>query len=354
LQSIYDSILAGADFGEMARIYSEDNSASQGGDLGWFPHGQMVKEFNDLSFSMKEGDISEPFRTSFGWHIIKHYGYRTDREVPRGETEETDVEKAHVAHILIKTNSSQATKDAMVERLTTFSSRAEEIGFGPAAEEGGFEVWDASPFTRNTSIQYLGRHAQAISFAFENEPGSVSDVMENRQAYLVVHVDEHLAHGLLSLEDALPDAKLLVIRDKVQARCVTMAEQIVADVQKGAKLQNAANVYNADYERTNFVNRLTTLPAFRNDPYIIGAAFGLSEIGQVSAPIAHDNGAAVVELLDREPPDLSEFNEKRDSIYSELLFYKQQLLYSDWFQNLIENSEIENNIAILEAEDGQS
>ena len=58
-------------FAEVARIESEDRgSSTRGGDLGWFGKGMMVKAFEDAAFSMKAGEISEPVRTQYGWHIL--------------------------------------------------------------------------------------------------------------------------------------------------------------------------------------------------------------------------------------------------------------------------------------------
>jgi peptidyl-prolyl cis-trans isomerase D len=64
-----------AKFGELAKQYSQDpGSAAQGGDLGNFPRGTMVKPFEDAAWSMKVGDISAPVQTDFGWHVIKLTG----------------------------------------------------------------------------------------------------------------------------------------------------------------------------------------------------------------------------------------------------------------------------------------
>ncbi len=69
-------ILAGADFGELARTVSEDGSASQGGDLGWIALRDTVPEFAQAASVLKENAISEPVRTEYGYHLIQVLGRR--------------------------------------------------------------------------------------------------------------------------------------------------------------------------------------------------------------------------------------------------------------------------------------
>lgn len=73
IDSIYRVVKANPDeFENLAKTYSEDpGSARNGGSLGWFGPGAMVQEFDSVSFALPVGGISEPFTTSFGWHIIK-------------------------------------------------------------------------------------------------------------------------------------------------------------------------------------------------------------------------------------------------------------------------------------------
>ncbi|QEK11078.1 hypothetical protein FQB35_01125 [Crassaminicella thermophila] len=71
-KDILKKIKAGEDFEELAKKYSKDpGSAAQGGNLGVFPKGMMVPEFEKVAFSLKDGEVSEPVKTQFGYHIIK-------------------------------------------------------------------------------------------------------------------------------------------------------------------------------------------------------------------------------------------------------------------------------------------
>jgi peptidyl-prolyl cis-trans isomerase C len=66
-----EEILAGKDFAEVAAQVSLCPSGRDGGDLGFFGKGQMVREFEDACFSMEVGEISNPIKTQFGYHLIK-------------------------------------------------------------------------------------------------------------------------------------------------------------------------------------------------------------------------------------------------------------------------------------------
>ena len=77
VDSLYQLVLAGADFAEVAVAHSDDKgSAKKGGDLGWFGRGMMVQPFENITFDMQPGEMSKPFPTRFGWHFVKLYGKR--------------------------------------------------------------------------------------------------------------------------------------------------------------------------------------------------------------------------------------------------------------------------------------
>ncbi|MCQ2311976.1 MAG: peptidylprolyl isomerase [Paludibacteraceae bacterium] len=92
IEAIYERVLAGEDFATLARELSDDKgSAINGGELGWFGKGMMVKEFEQTAFSMETNSVSAPFRTNFGWHII----YKTaERDLMPLDSLRTQIERS--------------------------------------------------------------------------------------------------------------------------------------------------------------------------------------------------------------------------------------------------------------------
>ena len=78
LRRLRDRIEGGADFAEMAKVNSEDASASKGGDLGWVAAGDTVPEFERVMNGLRDGEVSQPIQTPFGWHLVQVLERRSD------------------------------------------------------------------------------------------------------------------------------------------------------------------------------------------------------------------------------------------------------------------------------------
>lgn len=70
-EAIHNKIMAGSSFADLAKEHSTCPSGNQGGDLGFFNRGQMVKPFEDAAYSLQVGELSKPVQTQFGFHVIQ-------------------------------------------------------------------------------------------------------------------------------------------------------------------------------------------------------------------------------------------------------------------------------------------
>src|SRR5690606_8648253 len=94
---VYQQLLAGADFGEMAVRYSDSQNSLEGGNLGWRSGNQRPTIFSDVVGDLEEGEISEPIRAVSGFHIVKV------NEI-RGINQKSEIEQMKIRHILISPN----------------------------------------------------------------------------------------------------------------------------------------------------------------------------------------------------------------------------------------------------------
>ena len=156
-ESCLKRALAGEDFTILAKTLSQEPVApSTGGDLGFFQHEQMVKEFSDAVFSMKEGEIAGPVKTQFGYHIIKLHAI--------------DGEKRHAQHILFMVTPSREDSLAVIDTLNDVRKRIiDGADFGDMVERHttidvirdteGYMVWqtpdDMLPSFRS-AVESLG------------------------------------------------------------------------------------------------------------------------------------------------------------------------------------------------------
>lgn len=348
-KEIYDSIQTGADFAEMAEKYSEDGSSKNGGDLGWFNKGQMVPEFDKMVFSMTPDAVSEPVKTQFGWHIIKLHDTKEEMEKVKGK-EDTMVKQAHASHILIKAEISQESRDQLYNKLEAFRETAGRIGFQAAIEEHDIPFRHAEPFFIAGNIQYLGNNREVAEFTFKNKLNTISDMMENTSAMFVVQVSEIKPAGPSTFEEADKKLRLDALNYKVLMICKDTADVIWAEIQAGTDIEKAAKNHGEEYTDMKPFKRDDFVAEIRHDPEAIGAAFSISEPGQMHPPTEHNQGVAIFKLIDRITPDLSDYNAKKDSIYSSILTKKQQNLYTRWFDGLVAKAEIVNNVQKAVAE----
>jgi len=128
-KAILAQLKGGADFATLAKEKSKDPGAADGGDLGYFTKEQMVPEFAEIAFKLDKGQLSDPVKTQFGWHIIKVEDKRT-KPTPTFEQVKGQIEN-YVAHRAQAQMVENLRKSATIERLD--KPAASDPSLNPAA-----------------------------------------------------------------------------------------------------------------------------------------------------------------------------------------------------------------------------
>jgi len=320
----------GEDFAGLAEEYSQDEgSAAKGGDLGWFGKGDMVEPFENAAFSMEIGEISDPVKTRFGWHLIKVL----DRKTEQGE------EKINASHILLKVSPSEETRESIKSDAEYFAEIAKD-GFAQFVQKESLNVIKTELFQEGDLITGLiGANKQAQEFAFKSDLGAVSDPIETNRAFYVFHLTNKLPAGTQSQEEVKDDLLQRVREEKKNELAFKKAEEIQKESLKH-NLKKAAEELDQEVELTEEFNRNAYLPQF--SPEIIGAAFALTPTHKISPPIKAERGSYVLELVSKSALDDTAFEAVKDSLRTDLLEKKQNSMFQVWYAQLKEKAEIED------------
>ncbi len=326
---VYQELKNGADFSQMAIKHSKDpGSGKNGGDLGWFGKGMMVKEFEDACFSGKVGDIQKPIKTSFGYHIILVTDQSSNKYV---------VEK-----ILNAVQESATTRDAKFTAANDFSYLAQKNGFEKEAELMAYNIQESGNFAeKSAAIPGLGANKRLMIFAFENSLNSVSEVHKLPNGYVVAAISEVIADGLEKFEDNQPKIRQLLVVEKQYEKARQLALDVMKkagnDVNKVSQIDSRVQVGN-----TGRFNSVSSIPMIGKDNAFIFASLAMN-VGKTSEPVKGLRGYFVIRLTEKTPFDSSAFNAQSTVLKNSLIQEKKSSALNTWLFEIKENAEIVDN-----------
>jgi peptidyl-prolyl cis-trans isomerase D len=334
LSDIRAEIEEGEDFADLAQEFSDDQgSAKNGGDLGWFGKGKMVAPFEEAAFSLKPGEMSEPVKSDFGWHLIKVFDERK-----KGEEREIKA-----SHILLKTQVSDETVDQLRLKAEEFLDLVKESGLARAAEERNLLVSQTGWFFKGGYIQGIGTNPKVDEFAFNNKVGETSEIIETAKSIYIFQISNRRPAGISPLEEVKNRIKQTLSKAKADSLAYVEAQRIHEQIKAGKSLKKAAQDNDATYKETEEFSRNSIVPEIGSLPEFIGTAFSLNSENRLSGPIKTDRGAFIIELVSRTAIDDSLFASLKDSLSSVVLQDKQRQVYQDWYSQLRESAKIVDN-----------
>lgn len=327
-------------FAALAMKHSDDaESAKQGGFLGPFQKGQMVKEFEDAAFAMKPGEISELVRSEYGYHIIKVLSHDT----PTLESSRVSIVEAiqrKKAHELAKQKAEQAATIALKQK--DLGAAAKAAGIAPQIQETGFIQKDGNPFENGIS-QAL--QDEAFSLKGTN---SIGKAVEHPLGYAVpklIEVQQPRAGEFAEARDRVMKA---FIDSKAKELMQSEAARISREAIKGGGLEKVASGIGVVVKTSQPFNASGSPdPEIANAAAFNQAAFELAP-GQVSAPIPLLDDVAVLQVKSRTPFDEAAFKTQKQELRTRLLQANQLPYFEEYIRKVTEQLQKEGDIRVNE------
>lgn len=282
-KKLADSLLAlvkadKSKFTALAKDFSADTSnKDKGGDLGYFPEGRMVPEFNDYVAENNVGHMGV-VETAFGYHIISIEDKKNTQKAVQVATVSKEIEP------------SEETISDIFTETTKFQMATKDADFEATAKEKKYEVRPVNKLSELAeNVPGLGLQRSIVRWAFEEE-AKIGDVkrFDVKDGYAVVQLTGKEVKGTRSVADASLIVKPKLIKEKKAAMLkakisATTLDEIAKNQSQTVKTASAINL------------KTPTISGAGTEPKVAGTAF-MMEAGQVSAPIVGNSGVYVVEV----------------------------------------------------------
>ncbi len=338
-------------FEDMAKVSSEDvASAANGGILGdYTARGTWVKEFEDVAFALDSGEISEPVRTRYGYHIIQSLGKIKDS---------TGTEKVKAAHILFSVTASPETVDSLEKILLGIKTAVEEenSSFAEAAAARKVPSRETAWIGHNDEIPEFGFVGGLSAYAFVNKErpdlaeGKVSGALKNGNFVLVASRIDSLAAGKRSLSpyyEQIKNGLLLQESRDAAHHYLNSVEDKVKAVQLAVDSSGAA-VADSSIEKVKIEKATASFDGFvpgigYSNPALF-RVFSKQKVGEWGEPFVTNEGAAMVKILSRTLPDTSAAKKALTDDLANTWRFGYAMLFNDFISNLEKSANVESNL----------
>lgn len=271
-EDLLAKIKAGASFSELAKKYSDDpGSAQQGGDLGYFARGVMDPAFEKAAFSLKVGEVSEPVRTSFGFHLIKLEAIRESR-AKKFEDVRNELVKAY------QKDAAERKYYDLAEKLTNLSYETPD-SLSEVANQLGLKLKQSSLFTRaggsgvfaNPRVVDAAFSDDVLTQGYNSEP---VDVGENH--VVVLRLSQHKEASQLPLDKVQDQVKTHLIDEAAREKVHETGLDAVKQLQEGKADNSIAGKFSVAWKQSVDIDRNSKSV----DPGLVNKVFRMTKPAQ--------------------------------------------------------------------------
>jgi peptidyl-prolyl cis-trans isomerase D len=323
----------GEDFAELARKYSEDSTASKGGDLGYFTREDMVKPFSDSAFSLEKGEISGLVRTRFGLHIIKVEDIKEESIKPLSEVKESVIQS-------VKQEQASEIARQRAESFIDLSRSLDDMQ--KAAREKSLPVKESGFFAADEPIPSLGSYPEISKAIFSLQLKEISPVLTLGEDQLVAQLIAIQNSRLKEFDEAKKEVREDWLAAQSKDLALKKAQEWLKAARKEGTINNVARNNNLQLKKTGLFTAISPARPIGNQRDLVITAFALRPAQPVAPEVYEVDGKfLIMQLEDRQPATEEEFQKQRASLASQLLMAKREQTFSRWMIGIREKSDVE-------------
>ncbi|MBI4382898.1 MAG: SurA N-terminal domain-containing protein [Nitrospinae bacterium] len=327
----------GASFEEMAKQLSDDKvSGAQGGDLGEFPRGTMVPEFEAALDKLKPGEISQPVLTPFGYHLVKLTGQKDERIKPLSEVTESVTRS-------LKENKAKQKVRRMVKQIFRAAQGSGDLN--KASAEHQIPVKKTEYFSAaNHNLADIGTVPEFYNLAFSLKDNELGPPLNTTEASYLMKIVERKPAYVPELAEVEKNVEETVAREKSKTLTAEKFKEFEKQLASDADLEKFAKTQNLSAKLTPFFGLEDSIPGIGNNQEIKEQAFKLKK-GE-TAGVWSRNKFYLIKVADKQAAgDPNEEQTKR--IQKHLKKEKGDVYFQEWLKNLREKADIKIDRTLL-------
>lgn len=328
------------DFANLARKYSESETAPKGGDIGWIEKGMLGDSIENIIFSLKPGDVSGVLSEKNGFYIFKVEEVVNEKQISFNEVKD---------QILKFLKKEKATKEASRKAEEAFYSLFRSQDLDKFSSENNIPIKRTEFFKEGDEIPEIGRNPSFYSVASSLKIGEISTVLNIPPNFYILKLLDKKESQIPPLDQVKEDVKKRVIELKAKEKARQIAEDIIKMIQSGKDIIDIAKLKGYSVEETGvFIRSTGIVPKIGPLGEQIKVISSLTEKNPVAKDIIETkDGFFVVKLLKAESPDRSKFQSIKKDLEARLLNQKQEEYFQNWLGMLRQKAKIEINKELL-------
>lgn len=328
------------DFGSLAKQYSESNTASKGGDLGWVQRGTLGEAVETMFLSMKKGDLSGVLRGGEGFYIFKMEEVVEEKAKPFEEVKDQILQTLKKEKA--KAEASRRADDAF---YSLFRSRDVEA----YAREKGIPIKTTGFYREGEEIPEIGRDPSFHSSAVSLKVGEISPVISIPPNFYILKLLDKKETRIPSPEEVKEEVRRKVLGVKADEKARQVAEDVLKQIRTGKAMKEIAKERGFQVEETGFFTRTGGLiPKIGPSGESMGTLSSLAEKNPSPKEVLQTkDGYFVVRLSALEHADKNKFQAAKKNLEKRLIYQKQEEFFNNWLQQLRAKAQVEINKDLL-------